>query len=148
MGRIKTIARRSFLIGSAAVVGGVAFGAYKLREAPENPLTESYGSAALNPFVIIDQKGVTLIAPISETVQGIHTTWAALIAEELDLDWQDINVLHGPPAKAYYNSALMGMALPFQDYEMTDFKKSIQEIVGDTAKLIGCLLYTSDAADE
>ena len=54
MGRIKTIARRSFLVGSVAVVGGVAFGAYKLRQTPENPLTPSYGSAALNPFVIID----------------------------------------------------------------------------------------------
>ena len=140
MGRIKTIARRSFLVGSAAVVGGVAFGAYKLRQTPENPLTPSYGSAALNPFIIIDQNGVTLIAPKAEMGQGVHTTWAALIAEELDLGWQDINVLHGPPAKAYYNSALMGMALPFQDYEMTDFKKSIQEIVGDTAKLIGLQL--------
>ena len=140
MGRIKTIARRSFLIGSAAVVGGVAFGAYKFRQSPENPLLDSYGSAALNPFVIIDQNGVTLIAPKAEMGQGVHTTWAALIAEELDLDWQDINVLHGPPAKAYYNSALMGMALPFQDYEMTDFKKSIQEVVGDTAKLIGLQL--------
>ncbi|XXK35781.1 molybdopterin cofactor-binding domain-containing protein [Rhodobacteraceae bacterium nBUS_22] len=140
MGRIRTIARRSFLVGSAAVVGGVVFGAYKLRETPQNPLTESCGRAALNPFVIIDQNGVTLIAPKSEMGQGIHTTWAALIAEELDLDWQDINVLHGPPAKAYYNSALMGMALPFQDYEMTDFKKSIQEIVGDTAKLISLQL--------
>ena len=77
MGRIKTIARRSFLIGSAAVVGGVAFGAYKFRQSPENPLLDSYGSAALNPFVIIDQNGVTLIAPKAEMGQGVHTTWAA-----------------------------------------------------------------------
>ncbi|MBT4566795.1 MAG: twin-arginine translocation signal domain-containing protein, partial [Marinovum sp.] len=59
MGRIKTIARRSFLVGSAAVVGGVAFGAYKLRQTPENPLIDDFGRAALNAFVIIDQSGVT-----------------------------------------------------------------------------------------
>ena len=46
MGRIKTIARRSFLVGSAAVVGGVAFGAYKLRETPQNPLIDDFGSPA------------------------------------------------------------------------------------------------------
>lgn len=136
MGRIKTIARRSFLIGSAAVVGGVAFGVYKLKEEAPNPLSPAQGQYALNPFVIIDQNGVTLIAPKAEMGQGVHTTWAALLAEELDVDWEDITVLHGPPAKAYYNSALFGLALPFRDYKVTDFGESLRGFVGDAAKLL------------
>ncbi|MEZ5797016.1 MAG: hypothetical protein R3D63_05770 [Paracoccaceae bacterium] len=32
MARLRTIARRSFLIGSAAIVGGVAFGWYQYRK--------------------------------------------------------------------------------------------------------------------
>ena len=38
MSRLGKIARRTFLIGSAAVVGGVAFGAHKYRSEGENPL--------------------------------------------------------------------------------------------------------------
>jgi isoquinoline 1-oxidoreductase subunit beta len=34
----KTITRRSFLVLGAAVVGGAAFGAYKVTEVPANPL--------------------------------------------------------------------------------------------------------------
>ena len=36
MGRVKTIARRSFLIGSAAVLGGVAFGTYMYKRDVKN----------------------------------------------------------------------------------------------------------------
>ena len=40
MGRIGTIARRTFLIGSAAVVGGVAFGTYLAKRPIDNPLLD------------------------------------------------------------------------------------------------------------
>ena len=136
MGRVKAIARRTFLIGSAAVVGGVAFGVYKIKETPPNPMRSTEGNTSLNAFVIINQDGVTLVAPKAEMGQGVHTTWAALIAEELDVDWQSINVIHGPPAKAYYNSALLGMALPFTDYEIGPFQNNIREFVGEAAKLL------------
>ena len=38
MSRLGKIARRTFLIGSAAIVGGVAFGIYKYRSNGENPV--------------------------------------------------------------------------------------------------------------
>ncbi|MBB97201.1 MAG: isoquinoline 1-oxidoreductase [Rhodobacteraceae bacterium] len=122
MSRIGTIARRTFLIGSAAIAGGVAFGIYKLNETPENPLTPGTGEAALNPFIFLDQTGVTIITPRAEMGQGVHTTLAALAAEELDLDWQDVRVLHGPPAAAYYNNAMVGGLLPFKEYQMTGWQ--------------------------
>jgi len=37
MARIGKIARRTFLIGSVAVVGGVAFGAYQVKKEPPIP---------------------------------------------------------------------------------------------------------------
>ena len=40
MARIRTIARRTFLVGSAAVVGGVAFGYYAIKKPHDNPLLE------------------------------------------------------------------------------------------------------------
>lgn len=136
MGRLKTIARRTFLIGSAAIAGGVAFGVYKIKETPPNPLTSTPGHTSLNAFVIIDQDGVTLVAPKAEMGQGVHTTWAALIAEELDVAWQDIRVIHGQPAKAYFNGALLGQVLPFIDYDVGDFQEGMRSFVGEAAKLL------------
>ncbi|MDO6524042.1 hypothetical protein Q4578_20875, partial [Shimia thalassica] len=58
---IGKIARRSFLIGSAAVVGGVAFGVYKVKTPYENPIEDelSSGATAFNPWVVIDGDKIT-----------------------------------------------------------------------------------------
>ena len=136
MASLKKIARRTFLIGSAAVVGGVAFGVYKLEQDPKNPLVSREGATALNPFVIINEDGVTLIAPRAEMGQGVHTTLPALIAEELDVAWQDIRVMHGPGAAAYYNGALLGKALPFLDYKVGPIKEDMRQFVGQAGKLL------------
>ncbi|MFK7752834.1 MAG: molybdopterin cofactor-binding domain-containing protein [Sedimentitalea sp.] len=136
MSRIGTIARRSFLIGSVAIVGGVGFGVYKYNETPPNPLKPGSGEAALNPFVMIDQQGVTLISPRAEMGQGVHTTWAALIAEELDVAMEDVRVVHGPAAKAYYNSAMMGEVLPNKGYDISNFQHNVAEVLGGMGKLL------------
>lgn len=136
MSRIGTIARRSFLVGSVAIVGGVGFGIYKIKETPPNPLTPGDGEATLNPFVLIDRQGVTLISPRAEMGQGVHTTWAALIAEELDVAMEDVRVLHGPAAKAYYNSALMRDALPNRGYDISNFQHNLAEMIGEVGKLL------------
>lgn len=136
MSRIGKIARRSFLVGSVAIVGGVGFGIYKIRQTPPNPLSPAEGEAALNPFVLIDQQGVTLISPRAEMGQGVHTTWAALIAEELDVEMGDVRVLHGPAAKAYYNSAMLGDALPNKGYDISNFQHNLGEMIGEVGKLL------------
>ena len=140
MASFKKIARRTFLIGSAAIVGGVAFGAYKYTRPLVNPLEAGPNEAALNPFIFIDQTGVTIITPRAEMGQGVHTTLAALAAEELDIAWEDVRVLHGPPAAAYYNSALMGAALPMAEYSKSAFMLSVSEAIGDANKLFGLQL--------
>ncbi|MEX0286835.1 MAG: molybdopterin cofactor-binding domain-containing protein [Paracoccaceae bacterium] len=137
MASIGKIARRTFLVASAAIVGGVAFGVYKLNAPVKNPLKPGEGEAALNPFIFIDQDGVTIITPRAEMGQGTQTTLAALAAEELDLDWEQVRVLHGPPAAAYYNSAMMGSALPFKEYEMSGFQHGLAEQFDKVGKLFG-----------
>ncbi|MBL4751829.1 MAG: xanthine dehydrogenase family protein molybdopterin-binding subunit, partial [Amylibacter sp.] len=105
MGRIKTIARRTFLIGSAAIAGGVAFGYYAYKKPIENPLLDGLaeGQAALTPYVLIDQSGITLITPRADVGQGAYSVQAALIAEELDVRLDQITVDPGVPSAAYYN---------------------------------------------
>ncbi len=136
MSRIGKIARRTFLIGSAAIVGGVAFGVYQINKDAPNPLIPDEGEATLNPFVLINGDGVTIITPRAEMGQGVYTTLAALVAEELDVAWEDVTVMHGPPAQAYYNSVFLGMALPFHHYADNAFIHGLRQQVGKAGKLL------------
>ncbi|WP_394688408.1 molybdopterin cofactor-binding domain-containing protein [Hoeflea sp.] len=107
MGRLRTFTRRAFLVGSAAVAGGVAFGVYTVRTPHDNPLLADLepGEAALTPYVRIDADGVTLITPRADKGQGAYSVQAALIAEELDIELDQIKVDPGPPSPAYWNTA-------------------------------------------
>jgi isoquinoline 1-oxidoreductase beta subunit len=115
MSRLGTIARRTFLIGSAAIAGGVAFGVYAYKREPENPLLRQLGDGqvALTPYVRIDQTGVTIITPRADVGQGVASVLAALVAEELDVAWNDIRIDFGPPSAAYYNGVVTAEGLPF-----------------------------------
>ncbi len=136
MGRAGTIARRTFLFGAVAISGGLAFGVWQVRKDAPNPLKPGPGDTALSAFVLIDASGVTLIAPRAEMGQGVQTTWAALLAEELDLDWHQVRVIHGPPAKAYYNSALVAEGLPGKGYDTSGFQHSLATALGGIGKLV------------
>ncbi len=100
--------RRAFIIGSAAVAGGVAIGYRRVAVRPKNPLSATLDNTqtALTPYVIIDPSGVSIIAPRAEMGQGIHTTLAALVAEELDIALPEVNVLHGPASEVYTNTVM------------------------------------------
>jgi len=115
MGRLKTITRRAFLIGSVAVAGGVAFGAYMVKRPHDNPLLADLGDreAAITPYVRIDADGVTLITPRADKGQGAYSVQAALIAEELDVELDQVRVDPGPPSPAYWNTALADEAAQF-----------------------------------
>jgi isoquinoline 1-oxidoreductase beta subunit len=114
MSRAGRIARRTFLIGSAAVAGGIAFGIYAYRREPINPLLKGLGDgqAALTPYVRLDQNGVTVITPRADLGQGAYSVLAALVAEELDLAWGDIKVDPGSPSPAYYNGTAAAEGFP------------------------------------
>ncbi|MBP0481668.1 xanthine dehydrogenase family protein molybdopterin-binding subunit [Sagittula salina] len=133
MASIGKIARRSFLIGTAAIVGGAAFGAWTVLKDPPNPLKPAEGESVLNPFVLIDGQGITLVSPRAEMGQGTETTWAALIAEELDVTLDQVRIIHGPPAQAYYNHALMGAAT--EGYDASAFQRSMGELMGHLGKV-------------
>ena len=137
MGRLAKYTRRAFLITSAAVAGGVAFGVYESWRVPPNPLDPGEGRAALNPWLIIARDGaVTIVTPRAEMGQGTQTTLAALVAEELDVAWEVITTIHGPPAEAYYNGAIMGLGLPFRDYDIRPWQKKVREATDFLPKML------------
>lgn len=138
MSRLGTIARRTFLIGSAAIAGGVAFGWYAYRRPIPNPLDPApVGAAALTPYVLIEKTGVTVIAPRAEMGQGVQSALAALVAEELDLAWEDVRVLHGPASRAYYNAAILSEGIPFAPTDTSWLAESLREATAIPAKFLG-----------
>ncbi|MBO4221861.1 xanthine dehydrogenase family protein molybdopterin-binding subunit [Bradyrhizobium neotropicale] len=139
MSRAGTIARRTFLIGTAVIAGGVAFGVYAYKREPINPLLRELGDgqAALTPYVRIDQTGVTIITPRADLGQGVASVLAALVAEELDIAWNDIRIDFGPPSSAYYNgiAAAEGLPVPATD---DSIKARSARVVGDAvSKFLG-----------
>jgi isoquinoline 1-oxidoreductase beta subunit len=139
MSKLVTVARRSFLIGSAAVLGGAVFGVYKYRQPHPNPLLTDLpeGANAITPYVRIDAQGVTIITPRAEMGQGIHTTLAALVAEELDVAWDAIRVEHGAPGAAYFNGALMREGVPFATLDHGPLADGMRGTMGVLAKFMG-----------
>ncbi|WP_310566818.1 xanthine dehydrogenase family protein molybdopterin-binding subunit [Hydrogenophaga sp.] len=139
MSRPGTIARRSFLVGSAAIAGGVAFGTYLVRRTPANPLLAERqdGETVFNPWVRIDAKGVTLIAPHTDLGQGVRSVQAALIAEELDLAWGQFSVEPGPPSAAYYNTASADEMVPFLSTDTSATAEAMRSTLGAVVKVLG-----------
>jgi isoquinoline 1-oxidoreductase beta subunit len=137
MANWKKITRRSFMVIGAAVVGGAAFAAYKITEVPTNPLVPGPDATPLNPWVIINADGITVIAPRAEMGQGISTTLAALVAEELDVDWDQVRVLHGPPAQAYFNAGFVDRMSNEPDFILSQQPKSHNPILAAVPKIFG-----------
>lgn len=141
MGIVNKITRRTFLIASTAIAGGVAFGTYQYQKPTPNPLLANGDAGddevSLNPYLKIDQNGVTVITPKAEMGQGVHSMFAMLVAEELDLDWTTIKTEHGPASNVYYNSALLRAMSGFHDYDQSKTANRVRGFTEIGAKFLG-----------
>ncbi|MEM7719357.1 MAG: molybdopterin cofactor-binding domain-containing protein [Pseudomonadota bacterium] len=138
MGRVRTIARRTFLVGSAAIVGGVAFGTYMMQRRLPNPLENDLaeGEATFNPWVLIDSEKVTLITPHGDKGQGVMSAQAALIAEELDIEFGQFETSFGKPSPAYWNHGFAEEGVPFKATDDSFMAESMRAFVRGITKLI------------
>lgn len=139
MSRFRTIARRSFLIGSAAIVGGVAFGAYYAAKPHANPLKGNLGKgeSTFNPWVKITPEAIILIAPHADTGQGVASMQTMLIAEEMDLDIGQFETSFGPPSAAYWNTASAEEVVPFLSRDQGILANSLRGAMGSLFKVLG-----------
>src|SRR5260370_4829454 len=106
---ITSLDRRSFLKVGAAVGGGLALPLVL-------PSTLRSGWAAIvtasdfapNAFIRISRDGVvTMVMPMVEMGQGIYTSMATLLAEELEVDLNRVRLEHAPPNDALYGNSLL-----------------------------------------
>lgn len=139
MSRIRTITRRSFLVASAALAGGVAFGAYVAGRPHDNPLAEGLGeeAATFNPWVLVRPDGITLIGPHADLGQGVASSQALLIAEEMDLEFGQFETSFGSPSAAYWNTAMASDAVPFRPTDEGYVAESARSVVGTLLKVMG-----------
>ena len=94
------LSRRSFLVGSAAVGGGLALG---LRLPPFGPavVRAADGSPEINVWVVIKPDDTVVIRMArSEMGQGTITGLAQLVAEELECNWSKIVYEYPTPGES------------------------------------------------
>lgn len=103
--------RRNFLkasatFGAGLVVAFVVPGAKRFAQAaPEDAAAVSTGLEPNAYLRIAPDDSVTVLLAHSEMGQGIWTTLAMLVAEELDADWTKIRVEHAPAAPPFAHTA-------------------------------------------
>jgi len=100
--------RRAFLQASLAAGGALLLGFRLPLAAP--PGTGAQVSFAPNAFIRIDTQGaVTLIMPQVEMGQGVYTAIAMILAEELDVAWENVQVEAAPPDDKLYGNPTFGI---------------------------------------
>ena len=106
--------RRSFLKSSVAAGGGLLLGfswfasctkteeVAKMKEMPENWFD-------INAYLKIGENGlVTIMSPNPEIGQNVKTSMPMIVAEELDVDWQDVIVEQAPLNTSWYDRQVAG----------------------------------------
>ncbi len=139
MSRVGTITRRVFMVSSATIAGGFVLGYWSYKKAPYNPLLDEIddGETTLNPYIMFAEDGISIVAPRTDLGQGVHSALAALVAEELEVSLDSINVIHGPPSPSYWNGKSMVEAFGINPTE-EGFKREAAETLGDfIGKMMG-----------
>lgn len=108
---IKPVGRRSALKVMALAGGGLVLGVPRPKaQADFDPATwPGKPSDAFEYWIeIASDNTITVFIHLAEMGQGVTTSVAMLVAEELEADWKDIRVQFAPSGPAYYNRGYGG----------------------------------------
>lgn len=104
--------RRNFLRVTAAIGGGFALGIGLPSRAEVRDDAISDAPFAPNAFLRIDRTGkVTFVMRYVEMGQGTYTSIPMLIAEELEVDVDEVALEHAPPDDKIYVNPLIGVQM-------------------------------------
>lgn len=99
--------RRSFLIGGAVLAGGGVFGAYLISSAASADKETALAGESLGGWLRISGDGrCTVFVPHIDMGQGVHTALAQMVADEMDLRWDQLDVVLAPTEHTFANGAL------------------------------------------
>ncbi len=103
--------RRDVLVGGLA--SGFLFAFHlpvRAANEPVQPPDSTAGKFAPNAFIRIAPTGeTTFVMPQVEMGQGVYTSIAMIIAEELDADFSKLTLEHAPPSDKLYGNPLFGI---------------------------------------
>lgn len=97
------LSRRHFLIGASLTGAGLVIG---LQPSPSSAAAEAFEP---NAFIRIPAEGkVVFVMPSVEMGQGIYTSVAMLLAEELEVSLDQVELEHAPADPTRYANPLLG----------------------------------------
>jgi isoquinoline 1-oxidoreductase subunit beta len=100
--------RRNFLKVGAALGGGLMLTLALPPLAARHAAAQAPAGFAPNAFIRIDRQGVvTLTMPMVEMGQGTYTSLPMLLAEELEVGLDQVQLEHAPPNDALYANAIL-----------------------------------------
>src|SRR5207249_1561768 len=127
--QIPDISRRALLSGSLA--GGFLLAFHlpvRAVNEPVQPPDVTKGKFAPNAFIRIDRAGrTTLVMPQVEMGQGVYTSVAMILAEELDADYQQVVLEHAPPNDKLYGNPVFGIQVTGNSNSIRAFWKPLRE---------------------
>ena len=102
--------RRAF-VTTGVITGGVLAIGVGIRPGKRTKKVADFiankNESVLNVWLKISPDNtVTAIVPHAEMGQGVHTTLAMMLADEMDADWNQVRVMEAPAKKEYANYAL------------------------------------------
>ena len=127
------LSRRSFLVTSAAIGGGLMLSLSLPLGGGEAGNSDSF---APNAFIRIGSDGeVVLTMPYVEMGQGTYTSIPMLIAEELDVTLKQVRLEHAPPNEKLYANPLLGVQATGNSNAMRGAWRPLRE-AGATARVM------------
>ncbi|MCG2584257.1 xanthine dehydrogenase family protein molybdopterin-binding subunit [Massilia sp. TS11] len=137
--------RRRFVLGGLGLTGALVLGWGMLPERqrlqPGRDLPMRDGAVALNGWITIEADGhIGLVMPRTEMGQGIHTTLAMLVAEELDVAPDKVTLLPLVMDKIYANVAAMRDNVPLHPDDEGDIANGVRWVMGKVGRELGVIL--------
>src|ERR1700743_2949576 len=130
--------RRTLLKGGLAVGFLLAFhipvrAANEPEQAPDN----TAGKFAPNAFIRIAKDGkITLVMPQVEMGQGVYTSIAMILAEELDADFSQVALEHAPPDEKRYANPMLGVQATGNSNSIRAFWKPLRTAGATTRAML------------
>jgi isoquinoline 1-oxidoreductase subunit beta len=130
-----TTSRRAVL--KSGLAGGFALAFHlpvRAANEPEQPPDNPAGQFAPNAFIRIDHAGeTTLVMPQAEMGQGVYTAIAMILADELDADFSQVFLEHGPPSDKLYANPIFGIQVTGNSNSIRAFWKPLR-VAGAAAR--------------
>jgi isoquinoline 1-oxidoreductase subunit beta len=137
------VSRRLLILGTLGAAGAFGLGwcltPPRSRLVPSRPFPDRPdGSRPLNGWVVVTPDDRVLIqVPKSEMGQGVLTSLAMILADEMDADWSRVTTEHPPLDSIYGNLAALVDGLPFHPDDRGFLREGVERATASVARELG-----------